>query len=91
MAAKTTRTETPAEVVDRLFASINQPSQEQGIGLVRKLFRGAGSTVRDSGSLFAEVTKGYAASKVAYAVASEEAEQYHRRVIEARVARLLAQ
>ena len=91
MAAKTNRAETPAEVVDRLFASINQPAPEQGIGIVRRLFRGTGSTVRDSGSLFAEISKGYAASKVAYAVASEEAEQYHRKVIEAWVAKLLAQ
>jgi hypothetical protein len=79
-----------AQITADLFAQVGQKS-EPGVGIVRGLFRITGNLTRDSGSLFAEISQGARASKVAYAVASQEAEAHHRKVIEARLEKLLAQ
>lgn len=91
MAAKTNNV-SAADVTAQLFAQLDAGKPDSGsIGIVRRLFRVTGNLTRDSGSLFAEIGQGARASKVAYAVASQEAEAHHRKVIEARVAKLLAQ
>ena len=94
MAAKSNNVSAPnaAEITAQLFAQLDADKpQSGGMGLLRGAFRIVGNMTRDSGNLVAEVASGARASKVAYAVARQESEAHHQRVIEARLAKLLAQ